>query len=222
MKKEQKKTADKYTVEAACVQVFAKVVASISHEVKNVLAIINENGGLLEDIILMCEPGQGVPPDHIKSATTTISSQVQRANRIMKNCNRLAHLGDRTIAEEPIAEILELMAALAKRQADMKNIIISGEYDADIRITAPMLPFASLVYLLFRAIIDAGQNDSTITVSAASSENTITLKLEADLPAEELLPIVESGDITILVDHLGGIVNISAGRIEMSLAREIS
>ncbi|PIE66533.1 MAG: hypothetical protein CSA26_00450, partial [Desulfobacterales bacterium] len=198
MKKEPKTIADEYTVDAACVQVFAKVVASISHEVKNVLAIINENGGLLEDIILMSEPGQGVPPDYIRSAAAAISSQVQRANRIMKNCNRLAHLGDRTIAEEPLAEILELMAALVQRQADMKHMTIAGEYQADIRIVAPMLPFASLVYLLFRAIIDAGQNDSTITVSAASLENTITLTFNVDLPAEILSQIVENGDIEAL------------------------
>lgn len=221
MKKDSKTRADKYTVEAACVQVFAKVVASISHEVKNVLAIINENNGLLEDIILMSESGQGVPPGHVKSATVAISSQVQRANRIMRNCNRFAHLGDREIAEEPLAEILELVAALAQRQADMKNMTISVAYHADIRITGPMLPFASLMYLLFRAIIDAGQSDSTITVSAESFENTITLKCEAGLSAEELSPIVESYDISILVARLGGVVHISDDLLHMSLARDI-
>ena len=36
------------------IQFFGKMAASISHEIKNVLAIINENAGLLEDICLAC------------------------------------------------------------------------------------------------------------------------------------------------------------------------
>ena len=38
-------------------QFFGRVSASISHELKNVLAIINENAGLLEDFTLMGDRG---------------------------------------------------------------------------------------------------------------------------------------------------------------------
>ena len=38
-------------------QFFGKMTASISHEIKNVLAIINENAGLLEDLALMADRG---------------------------------------------------------------------------------------------------------------------------------------------------------------------
>ena len=36
-------------------QFFGKMTASISHEIKNVLAIINENAGLLEDLALLSD-----------------------------------------------------------------------------------------------------------------------------------------------------------------------
>ena len=38
-------------------QFFGRMSASISHEIKNVLAIINENAGLLEDFSLMADRG---------------------------------------------------------------------------------------------------------------------------------------------------------------------
>jgi len=45
---------------------FGKMTASISHELKNVLAIINENAGLLEDLCAMAEKGRPVDPVRIK------------------------------------------------------------------------------------------------------------------------------------------------------------
>ncbi|MBW2430934.1 MAG: sensor histidine kinase, partial [Deltaproteobacteria bacterium] len=42
-------------------QFFSQISASISHEIKNVLAIINENAGLMEDFTLMED--RGIPID---------------------------------------------------------------------------------------------------------------------------------------------------------------
>ncbi len=222
MEQKQKIIFDEGTVEAACVHAFAMVVASISHEVKNVLAIINENGGLLEDIIMLGEPGQGVPPEHVQSATATIGNQVQRASRIMKDCNRLAHLNDKPVTQEPLVEILELMAALARRQADMKNMTLSAQCPPDIRIAAPMLPFASLVYLLLLGIINAGPNDTAISLSAATVQDAITLKCEADLSETAFADIVDDDKITALIARFGGLLHVKGGMVEIKLASEIS
>ncbi len=222
MKKEPEAITDKCTVDAVCVQVYAKVVASISHEIKNILAIINENGGLLEDIVLMNEPGQGISSDYVKSATATIFSQIQRANSIIKNCNRFAHFGDRCIAQELLAEILELMTALVQRQADMKNMTVSVECYGDIRIVAPVLPFSSLIYLLLRAIIDASDHNSDVNLSAELSESTITLRFNLSLSLKELSSIIDNDNIKTLVTRLGGLMDIDDGVLQMRLAHKIS
>jgi len=47
-------------------QFFGKMTASISHEIKNVLAIINENAGLLEDLALMADGGAEIEPQRLK------------------------------------------------------------------------------------------------------------------------------------------------------------
>ncbi len=43
-------------------QCFGSISASISHELKNALAIINENAGLLEDLSFMAEKGLPLDP----------------------------------------------------------------------------------------------------------------------------------------------------------------
>ncbi len=222
MKKNTAKITDLYTVDGACLQVFSKVIASMSHEIKNVLAIINESGGLIEDIILMSESGQGIYSDQVHSATSTIRSHTQRANYIMKNCNRFAHLNDKIVAEEPLAEILTLMVDLVKRQADMKNMTIERLYRDDIRITAPMLPLASLIYLLLRSMIDIGKKESEIRLYAEVSGNKIKILFENELSVKELVSIVDRSDIETLVKRLGGKVNSGDGIVETILAHDIA
>ena len=37
---------------------FGKISASISHEIKNAIAVMNENAGLIKDLIMMAERGR--------------------------------------------------------------------------------------------------------------------------------------------------------------------
>ncbi len=212
---------DECHAEAACVQVFSMITASVSHEIKNVLAIINENGGLLDDLVLMGGPDQGVPPERVQSVTTTISRQVNRANLIMKNCNRLAHLGDKPLSQEPLAEIIELMAALAGRQADMKNISITTQCPSKILMNAPMLPFASLLYLLLQGIIDACEHDTSISLSAELSEGNITISCHANLSETKCREIGAQPGIKSTAERLNSTIDCKDKVIHISLSPDI-
>ncbi len=111
-----------------------KMNASISHEVKNVLAIINENAGLLEDFTLMAEKGMAIDPERLNALAGKIQHQVQRADRIIKNMNTFAHSVDETKKKVDLSEILVFMAALSERLATMKGIALE--------VTPPSTPIA--------------------------------------------------------------------------------
>ncbi len=55
-----------YEVDALCVEVFSRISAAVSHEIKNTLSIINENAGLLSDLALMAGEDGGVPTGHLQ------------------------------------------------------------------------------------------------------------------------------------------------------------
>ena len=59
-------------------QFFGKMTASISHEIKNVLAIINENAGLLGDLALLAERGVAIEPQRLNDMSRTVMKQVSR------------------------------------------------------------------------------------------------------------------------------------------------
>ena len=105
-------------------QFFGKISASMSHEIKNVLAIINENAGLLEDFTLMADRGMPIDPARLKGMAETVKKQIRRADEITKNLNRLAHSIDLTLATVDLAETTELVIALTARFAAMKGVEI--------------------------------------------------------------------------------------------------
>lgn len=106
---------------------FGKMSTSISHDIKNVLAIINENAGLLEDITLMEAKGIPVDPERIKTIAGKIKRQIQRADKIVKNMNRFAHSVDETLGNIDLGELLALVAALSERFASMRCVTLRPE-----------------------------------------------------------------------------------------------
>ena len=76
------------------VRFFGEMSASISHEIKNVLAIVNENAGLLQDMVMMIEKGMPLSPERLSGLARSIVRQVKRGDRIVKDMNRFAHSAD--------------------------------------------------------------------------------------------------------------------------------
>jgi K+-sensing histidine kinase KdpD len=107
---------------ASGLQFFGKVSASISHELKNVLAVLNENAGLLEDLSLAAERGKPLVPEQVKRVSENFHKQIRRADDILKNMNRFAHSVDRFSAEVDLYELVSLVSVLASRLAAMRNL----------------------------------------------------------------------------------------------------
>jgi C4-dicarboxylate-specific signal transduction histidine kinase len=129
---------------------FGNISASISHELKNVLAIINENAGLLEDLALMADRGIPSNPERLILIATKVKNQISRGDGILKNLNRLAHSIDETFKSIELNEIIELFLALSDRFAAMRSVAIKAKYSEDpVRInTAPFF----LMNLLWRCL----------------------------------------------------------------------
>jgi signal transduction histidine kinase len=166
---------EKSTPDRICVQVFAKVSAAISHEIKNTLSIINENAGLLDDYAHMAEQTGGLPIDRVLAITSTIAKQVDRSNIIMKNLNRYAHSGDTRLAHANLKETLSLVTALASRQAAMKEISVTVDCLPDITIYTHLMSLESLIYLTLLSLYEDCEAGNTLTVHGIEVQENITV-----------------------------------------------
>ena len=101
---------------------FGAVVASLSHELNNVFATVNELSGLLEDLAAAGHHGRLPDPARLESIAQRISAQVERGQRQTKQLNRFAHRVDACSGDVDVQEVVDQMVALATRLARLRKI----------------------------------------------------------------------------------------------------
>jgi C4-dicarboxylate-specific signal transduction histidine kinase len=201
-------------------QFFGKMTASISHEIKNVLAIINENAGLLEDLALLSDRGAAIEPQRLKNMSRVVMKQVSRADAIMKNMNRLAHSVDESIKTIDLNDILELVVALSHRFAAMRDVSVDpklGENPMMVR-TAPFV-LMNLLWLCLDFAMDAAGEDKIVELVTQKTEAGIQVffKRLAGLAGAPLKPFPAEPEKR-LRDLLGAELEVSAENQEIVIS----
>lgn len=107
---------------------FGKVTASLSHEIRNVLATLYENAGLVEDLSLMAERGRPLVPERIKDLAGKMKAQVRRGREIADHMNRFAHSVDEASHQVDVGELIEQVAFLARRNASMRQVTLEANH----------------------------------------------------------------------------------------------
>ena len=93
---------------------FGKVNASISHELKNNMAIISEAAGLLQDLTEMAVKGQKIELQMLKTCSEDIIEEIQRGFAIIKQMNAFSHSADDPAKKVDLLDVIDLMVALSK------------------------------------------------------------------------------------------------------------
>jgi C4-dicarboxylate-specific signal transduction histidine kinase len=102
---------------------FGKMSASATHEIKNTLAIINENIGLVDDLAMMAQDGM-ISSEQIKGVSKKIKKQVQRSNDILKKLNTFSHSVDLSKQMADVETTVKFTLDLASRLIDMYEVTI--------------------------------------------------------------------------------------------------
>ena len=139
---------------------FGKMTASVTHDIKNALATINENAGLMTDYIAMASRGRPLNPEQLNKLSVRIMDQVQRADTLLKTMNRFAHIVDDPIKSVNLNEMLQLFSLLSVRFAAQRGITVDiGGHPELINIqTSPFLLLNALFLCLEFAMKAAGQS----------------------------------------------------------------
>ena len=159
------------TVAETGFQFFGKMTASISHEIKNVLAIINENAGLLEDITLMAERGMPIEPERLKTLAQTVMKQIARADTIVKNLNRFAHSAGESLGSVDLNDTLDLLLVLSNRLASMRGVTLEPKLEeSPLKIrTSPFL-LMNYIWLCLDFAMDAAGDDKIVELATQKTE----------------------------------------------------
>jgi len=147
---------------------FGKMGASISHDIKNCLAIMNENAGLMSDHLMMAQ--KGVPPDidRFSEIVQRIEKQIVRADGIVKSFNNFSHSMDNPEQQIDLDEAVRLALGLGARIIANKSITVNHTQAADKLYVKGSLFF--LLFLIWSILENATENLASGTVLNISSK----------------------------------------------------
>jgi signal transduction histidine kinase len=217
-------TAQYDTIGGSGLQFFGKVSASVSHELKNVLAIINENAGLLEDLTFAARRGSPIDPEKLERAVQNFAKQIRRADDILKNMNRFAHSVDQFESQVDLGELAGLVAQLAARKAAMGRILLETRPPSQpvILTTNPFL-LENLVWLTLEFAIAATASGATIFLTPEKSGTAILLHIDGISDMAGAFPdrmpaghedILAALGATLIPDSAGNRLTLGLGRVE--------
>jgi signal transduction histidine kinase len=143
---------------------FGKVNASISHELKNNMAIISEAAGLLQDLTEMAMKGQKIKLEMLKTCSEDIIEEIQRGFAIIRQMNAFSHSVDDPVKKVNLSDVINLMVALSKFLSFASKIRFDPTpEDASVVLTRPFR-LQNLVYQALVFAFESAGPDSQIVV----------------------------------------------------------
>ena len=195
---------------------FGKITAGITHEIKNVLAIIQESSGLMEDILDITENGTFPHKDKFIKSLNRIHGQIQRGIDISSRLNRFAHSTDHCPVSLDLNEITEQMILLASRFTRLKNVVLeSSPSDPPLIIESDPVSLEMALFESIEILLNVIGSGGRITLSPRKIKDKFVLGIGSEntlLLEEDFLSKISSTErwasLQEIMASLGGTVKV--------------
>jgi signal transduction histidine kinase len=156
-----------------------KITASMTHEIKNTLAIILESSGLLSDLLTFSEPGTFPHREKFQRVLGTIDEQVNRGVVLATRLNQFAHSMDEPVADVRLADLQELVVALMQRLARRRGVVLTA-LALDREVSFRTDPFRLLLVLcsIIEHLADRLESGGKILLQAPPAKEGVAILLE--------------------------------------------
>ncbi|MBW2000161.1 MAG: two-component sensor histidine kinase, partial [Deltaproteobacteria bacterium] len=202
-----------------------RMAAGVAHEINNPLAIINENAGLIKDLVsIKNEPPEG---DRLLRIAETVLKSVERCSTITHRLLGFAKRMDPLIEQIALGSLIEEVLSFQGKEAEYRSIAINVAVPEDLPAIQSdrgqlQQVFLNILSNAFAAVDDGGRIDISLK---QEDENTVAVTISDDGPGipEELIDRVFEPFFSGKADYgtgLGlsitfGIVEKLGGRIDV-------
>ena len=157
---------------------FGAITASVTHELNNVMAVINELTGLLDDLLYGAGQGMPIDAEKLRSVQERLAKQVDRGRTIIKRLNKYAHTTDRPVVEYDLMEILGNLTDICRRFADMKKVRLESTFPAEpTKVSGNPFAMQHAVYLCLRYALENTTAGELIGVNADRGDAGIRVEV---------------------------------------------
>lgn len=157
---------------------FGAVTASVSHELNNVISIIDQTAGLIEDMIAGEERGVPISIERLGTASATVRRQTGRGLDIIHKLNRFAHSADLPLVEFDINEVLTNLVGLTQRLASLKRSELEFKPTAEaVKITGNPFLLQQILFSAIRLVLTVVEPNDKIVLSAGKADSEVVIEI---------------------------------------------
>jgi signal transduction histidine kinase len=197
---------------------FGAVTASISHDLNNAIAVIEQTAGLLEDLALEDSGGGTIDKDQVQQIAERIGKQTKRGAAIIRRLNAFAHSVDDPKRELDLNDFIRNVAALAHRMAGRKRVELEPMPSEDaVAIESSPFRFQWAVYLAIQNAVTAAPEGGKIMLSTGSRNSQAWIEVAGQ--TTEPPPELKLSQLEALMGRLGGEIesNMEGGNVQIRL-----
>jgi len=207
---------------------FGAITASLSHEINNVFAIINELSGLLDDFFHAAEQDVPLDVEKLKGTTQRIAAQIERGQEYVKRLNRFAHTVDDKQTTIVLNETVEAITTLCRRFGTLRRV----ELETSLPGTSPRIEGSAfdvqhIIYRCINIVLNASRQGDVVQIDVEPQDDGARLTFSSRSAVESAAELESKRDfLTVLVAEMQGAIDsvIQAGqpvRLEVSLPHSL-
>jgi signal transduction histidine kinase len=172
-------------------------MASLSHDLKSVIATINEVSGLMEDLMDAATEGGTLSQERLLALCRKINKHTARGETLIRRQNRFSHSVDpprqkRIDLNMMLADICEL----SSRFAALRQVRLEGRFPGkETLITVDPFALQHAIVLCIDLAIEAAAERRVVTVSLANEGSCYKVLIDSEDPVSEIPPAGEGGEV---------------------------
>ncbi len=176
-------------------QLFGKLTASATHEFQNVLAIIKESAGLMEDVLTLTPMENAeLLEQRLGMPLATIKKQVARGVALVSCLNGFAHSTDYARQKVDVEGLVKRLVSLSRRLAANTGVELAFEGEQPtLYLNTDAVQLQACLYYALESLFMAlpARSLITLTLQGTSSLSAVTLSAShPDQPISHDLPQV--------------------------------
>lgn len=170
---------------------FGTVTAGATHDINNVLSVIKENIGLMEDLFMMAEKqGIKIPYDEkITKSLSSVKEAVKKGAQVTADLNTFAHLPDYDKRPVRVSDSLGMIVRLNGRKASRLGVRLVLPESAEIPdyVVQPVMLSRVINMAMSAALESVGQgSDLKAYIKADESQTSFQLLFSLESASEGL------------------------------------
>lgn len=170
----------------------AKVTASATHEIKNELAVINEQSRLLQEMLAMARQGREVDQDRLEQLIGRVVARVGQADQAVRRLNAFAHSADLERTSAKPDQILEALLRLFARIASLKGVDLDlqpFQFGGEMALRPILLE--QTVWTCLESMVQQAEKGSKLSVTPRCDQNALVVVFRLEPPVALQAPEAE-------------------------------